>query len=255
MMELDDFLNRYVERSKEILGENLAGVYLHGSAVMGCFNPEKSDVDLIIVVKETVPDAVKRTYLKMVVAASAAGPKKGVEMSVVRAEVCKPFVYPTPYEFHFSIGHLDWYREDPEEYIRELKGTDVDLAAHFTIIGKRGRCLYGPPIEEVFAAVPREDYWDSIWNDIADAAEKITEYPLYLTLNLARVLAYWEEGLVLSKKEGAEWALAHVPTDYAPLLRQALQEYEIGVEAPYDPALSQSYAAYMLGKIRNGSEI
>ena len=224
-MELDNFLNRYVERTKEILGENLVGIYLHGSAVMGCFNPEKSDVDLIIVVKEPVPDAVKGAYLEMVAEANAAGPRKGIEMSVVRAAVCRPFVYPTPYELHFSIGHLDRYREDPEAYVRAMKGTDPDLAAHFTILGKRGRCLYGPPIGEVFAEVPREDYWDSIWNDVADAAEEIVRYPLYLTLNLARVLAFSEEGLVLSKKEGAEWALARVPTDYAPLLRQALREY------------------------------
>ena len=253
-MELEKFLDRYVERTREILGEDLVGVYLHGSAVLGCFNPEKSDVDLIVVVKGPVPDAVKGAYLEMVAEANAAGPRKGIEMSVVRAEVCKPFVYPTPYELHFSIGHLDRYREDPEAYIRAMKGTDPDLAAHFTIIGKRGRCLYGPPIGEVFAEVPREDYWDSIWNDVADAAEEIVRYPLYLTLNLTRVLAYWEEGLVLSKKEGAEWALARVPTDYAPLLRQALREYETGAEAPYDPELTRSYAAYMLERIRNGSK-
>ena len=253
-MELDHYLNRYVQRTREILGDNLVGVYLHGSAVMGCFNPEKSDVDLIIVVKEPVPDTVKRAYLEMVVAASAAGPKKGIEMSVVRAEFCKPFVYPTPYELHFSIGHLDWYQEDPEEYIRELKGTDYDLAAHFTIIGHRGKCLYGPPIEEVFAEVPRADYMDSIWKDIADAEEEITEYPLYLTLNLARVLAFWEEGLVLSKKEGAEWALDRVPTKFAPQLRQVLLEYETGAEETWDAASAQEYAAYMLGRLRGEGE-
>lgn len=254
-MELDSFLARCVERTREILGENLVGVYLHGSSVMGCFNPEKSDVDLIILVERPLSDPVKRAYLDMVVRYNALGPAKGIEMSVVRRAVCRPFVYPTPYELHFSAGHLDWYQSDPEEYIRELKGTDKDLAAHFTIIGKRGRCLYGPPIGEVFAEVPREDYWDSIWNDISGAAEEITEYPLYLTLNLTRVLAYSEEGLVLSKKEGAEWALDRVPAEYAPLLRQALIEYETGAEAPYDPELTRSYAAYMLERIRNGSKL
>ena len=30
-------------------------------------------------------------------------------MSVVKQSACKPFVYPTPFELHFSVAHLDWY--------------------------------------------------------------------------------------------------------------------------------------------------
>jgi len=48
--------------SRELLGGNLVGVYLHGSYAMGCFNPEKSDLDLLIVVKNEIPDDVKRKY-------------------------------------------------------------------------------------------------------------------------------------------------------------------------------------------------
>lgn len=248
--EMERLIRDYVEETKQFLGENLVGVYLHGSAVMGCFNPNKSDLDFIIVVNRSLSDAVKKTYLDMVVKYNALGPAKGIEMSVVLREVCRPFVYPTPYELHFSAGHLDWYKEDPEEYIRELKGTDKDLAAHITIINKRGKCLYGAPIDEVFAEVPRRDYMDSIWYDIENAAEEITEYPLYLTLNLARVLAYREEGLVLSKKEGAEWALERLPAEYHPLLRDALREYTEGADAVYDKDLARRYAEYMLRRIQ-----
>ena len=49
---IDNLINSYVSHSKEILGENLVGIYLHGSLAMGCFNPQKSDIDLIIVVNE-----------------------------------------------------------------------------------------------------------------------------------------------------------------------------------------------------------
>jgi predicted nucleotidyltransferase len=31
--------------------ENLIGVYLHSSIAMGCFNPSRSDIDLLVVVK------------------------------------------------------------------------------------------------------------------------------------------------------------------------------------------------------------
>ena len=249
-LQTDSLLNGFVEESKKILCDNLVGVYLHGSLVMGCFNPQKSDIDLIIVIDKPISDSVKRAYLDMVVRFNALAPKKGIEMSIVLREVCKPFVYPTPFELHFSAGYLDWYGEDPDDYISEMNGTDKDLAAHFTIINKRGRCLYGAPIEDVFAAVPSDDYMDSIWFDIEGAVEEITEYPMYLTLNLARVLAYKKEGLVLSKKEGGTWALEHLPAEYHPLIADALREYSESAEIVYDDILAKRYAEYVINELK-----
>lgn len=181
---------------------------------------------------------------------NTSGPAKGIEISIVTREVCNPFVYPTPFELHFSAMHLDWYRENPNDYIQKMKGTDEDLAAHFTIIRKRGRCLYGQPIKEVFAEVSKQDYMDSIWNDIAEAMEEIQEKTMYLTLNLARVLAYKEEELVLSKKEGGEWALKTLPVEYHALIQDAIREYVEGTEVAYDEELAKRYAGYMLNQIR-----
>ena len=250
MLQTESLIEAFVEQSKSILQDNLAGIYLHGSAVMGCFNPGKSDIDLIIVVNRPLSDPVKRKFLDMTVRYSTQGPAKGIEMSVVLREVCKPFVYPTPFELHFSAGHLDWYNRDPDNYVRRMNGTDKDLAAHFTIINKRGRCLYGAPIEDVFGEVPDCDYMDSIWYDIEGAAEEITEDTMYLTLNLARVLAYREEGHVLSKKEGGEWALIHLPPEYHPLITEALREYTEDAEPVYDQDLARHYAGYVLERIR-----
>ena len=252
MESYEKVIDQFTQKSMEILGENLVGVYLHGSAVMGCFQPKKSDLDFIIVVNNPLDDAVKKAYLEMVVKYNALGPAKGIEMSIVLRSVCKPFVYPTPFELHFSTGHLDWYREDPDDYIRNMNGTDKDLAAHFTIITKRGKCLCGAPIKEVFAEVPERDYMDSIWFDVEGAEEEITEYPMYLTLNLARVLAYTEEGLVLSKKEGGEWAIAKLPAEYRPLIVDALREYSENADSVYDEALAKRYAEYMTDRIIRG---
>ena len=247
--QTDSLIKGFIEQTRSILQDNLVGIYLHGSAVMGCFNPRKSDIDLIIVVERPLTDAVKRAYMDMVFRYSALGPAKGIEMSIVLRKVCKPIVYPTPYELHFSTGHLEWYKQDPDDYIRRMNGVDKDLAAHFTIINHRGRCLYGAPVKEVFAEVPSCDYMDSIWNDIAEAPENITEDTMYLTLNLARVLAYKEEGLVLSKKEGGEWAISHLPAEYHPLISDALCEYSENAAIVYDEALARHYAEYMIKRI------
>ncbi len=243
-------IDEFVEKSKEILKENLTGIYLHGSAVMGCYNPKKSDLDLIVVVNEPIQDDVKRRFMDMVVELNKKGPAKGIEMSVVTKNVCKPFTYPTPFELHFSVMHMGWYKDNPENYIQKMKGSDKDLAAHFTIIGKRGKCLYGLPVEEVFAPVPKADYMDSILEDIAEATEDILDNTMYITLNLARVLAYKKYGQIFSKKEGGEWALKNVPAEYHPLIKAAMSEYATGEDFSYDHALAKSYAEYMLEEIK-----
>ena len=250
-----DLINEFVNRSKDILKENLVGIYLHGSSVMGCFNPEKSDIDLIVVVDDKMSDITKKAYMDMIVDLNSYAPAKGIEMSIVRKEVCDPFVYPTPFELHFSAMHLKWYKDNPEDYILKMNGTDKDLAAHFTIIRKRGKCLLGLSIEDVFAVVPKADYMDSIWNDIVEAPEEITENTMYLTLNLVRVLAFAKDGLVLSKKEGGDWGLKNVPEEYHSLIEDALSEYGSSVVPQYDKELSVKYAEYMLKSIRGAIQM
>ncbi|RKM55484.1 DUF4111 domain-containing protein [Butyrivibrio sp. X503] len=246
---MNTILTQFVDRSKDILKENLVGVYLHGSAVMGCYNPKKSDLDLIIVVNGAMSDSEKKAFMDMVVELNENGPAKGIEMSVVKREVCKPFVYPTPFELHFSVMHLGWYKDNPDDYIQKMNGEDSDLAAHFTIIKKRGKCLYGDPIDEVFGEVPSADYMDSIKDDIAEAEDDIVDNTMYITLNLARVLAYKKDDLVLSKKEGGEWALNAVPQEYHDQIKEAMREYETGGNASYDIELAKRYARYMLKEI------
>ncbi|MDE6365298.1 MAG: DUF4111 domain-containing protein, partial [Lachnospiraceae bacterium] len=178
-------------------------------------------------------------------------PAKGLELSIVKKSVCRPFVYPTPFELHFSAAHLDWYLSNPEDYIKKMNGTDKDLAAHFTILYHRGIVLFGKGIDEVFSEVDSEYYFDSIRSDIEHAVEEIIENPMYITLNLCRVLAYKNEHLILSKLEGGTWGLANLPQKYAPLITDALEEYTSDSTMIPNVVLAKEYAAYMLKNITN----
>lgn len=251
MAEIKSIIDEFVMQSRNILEENLVGIYLHGSAVMGCFNPEKSDIDLLVVVKEGIPDGTKRTYMDMVVQLNKMAPEKGIELSIVKENVCNPFVYPTPFELHFSIAHLSWYQSNPEDYIEKMKGTDKDLAAHFTIIYHRGKTLYGKDIRDVFEPVSSGDYMDSIWSDIEGAAEEIFENPMYMILNLCRVLAYKKEGVILSKQEGGEWGIKNLShPEYQKMISAALKEYQTGVTMSLDEFPAAEFAQFMLKKIK-----
>lgn len=251
MDEYSNLIDDFVLQNQNILGENLVGIYLHGSAVMGCFNSQKSDLDFIIVIRDPVSNAAKRAYMDMVVELNRQAPAKGIELSIVRENVCSPFVYPTPFELHFSIAHLNWYQTDPDDYVKKMHGTDNDLAAHFTIIYHRGRALYGKAIRDVFTEVSREYYFDSIWSDIENAQDEITENPTYIILNLCRVLAYSKENRILSKLEGGKWGLENVPGKYVEMISGALDEYQLNHAMKLDEALARGYAAYMLEQIKH----
>lgn len=251
MNTLEPFMKEFVERSQQILTDHLMGIYLHGSATMGCFNPQKSDIDLLIVVNTALSVEIKRQYMDMVIEMNGYAPKKGIELSIVKEEVCKPFIYPTPFELHFSNAHLNWYKTNPLEYIDKMNGFDKDLAAHFTIIYHRGKCLYGKAIEDVFEKVNTEYYFDSIWFDIENAEEEILTNPTYFVLNLCRVLAYLQDGLILSKEEGGNWGISHIPQKYHSLVLQALNDYLSDKDSKWSAKNAREYATYMIDQIKN----
>lgn len=245
-----ELLDDFVSMTREVLEEQLTGVYLHGSMAMGCFHAEKSDIDLIVVVDGDITDAQKRTFMERVVKLNGRAPAKGLEWSIVKREFCKPFVYPTPYELHFSPAHLNWFREKPEDYVKNMKGEDRDLAAHFTVLNRHGIVLYGEAIEDVFGEVPADDYADSIFLDVENAGKDILRDPVYMTLNLCRVMAFLKSGMCLSKEEGGSWGLANVSAEYHGLIRLALDCYQSNRVMQPDRTVAERFAEDMLQEIR-----
>lgn len=248
-MPYQNLINDFITAAKEIIGANLTGIYLHGSLAMGCFNPEKSDIDLIIIIEKNISDEQKMKFMERVVALNEQAPAKGLEMSIVLRKYCNPFVYPTPFELHFSPTHLQWFCDKPQDYVQNMRGDDKDLAAHFTIIRQYGITLYGEKIENVFEEVPRKDYVDSIWEDVRGAKEEIVNQPMYITLNLCRVLAFLRDGLYLSKREGAEWAMKHLPTEHSAIILSALTCYETSREMVMEEQSSKEFADKMTAAI------
>ena len=127
-----------------ILQDKLVGIYIHGSIAFQCFTWENSDIDFLVVVKEPLSQKEKEDLISELLELDEYAPQKGFEMSVVLQSVCKPFVYPTPYELHFSNSYRERYREDLAGLCESLHGEDKDLAAHITVINAVGIPLCGP---------------------------------------------------------------------------------------------------------------
>ena len=55
----------------------------------------------------------------------------------------------------------------------------------------------------------------------------------------------------MSKKEGGNWGIDHIPPQYHSLLSAALKEYASGKPAQWEESSARGYAAYMIGQIDN----
>jgi len=247
-MQYQKLIDEFVAMTQKIIGEQLTGIYLHGSMAMGCFHAEKSDIDILIVVNDSVTAQQKTDFMRQVVKLNEQAPAKGLEVSIVKHCYCRPFVYPTPFELHFSPAHLQWFHENPDDYIQKMNGVDKDLAAHFTIINNYGIVLSGEAIADVFDTVPKKDYMDSIWFDIENAEEDILKDPVYIILNLCRVMAFAKDGLCLSKAKGGEWGLAHLSEKYHALIRQALDCYQSNQNMQPDKFTAEEFAREILAE-------
>lgn len=209
---MEELLEELIDLFKRNLQSNLTGIYLHGSMAMNGFQKEFSDVDLLVVVKENIKTKEKQTIINDLQSLKADLPAKGIEMSIIKEKAISHFEYPTPYELHYSETHQEIE-----------KGYDPDLAAHMTVVYHRGKCLYGLEIKKLFVPIDEIYFLKSILSDVIGA--EITENPMYYTLNYCRVLVYFKEKKIVSKKEGGEWGLRHLPEPHRSVVDYYFKEY------------------------------
>lgn len=250
MMNYNEILDKIANEYQGILRDNLVGIYVHGSIAFGCFNQIKSDIDFIVVVDKPPTIEEKVALIETLLDLSADAPPKGFEMSLVLSSVCKNFIYPTPFELHYSIAHLQRCEDDLRDYCTSMNGTDKDLAAHVTVIKHVGYTLIGKQVSDVFGEVPKEDYIDSIKGDIVDSKEDVIENPVYIILNLCRVLAYKNNDLILSKEQGGLWGIENLPKQHTALVSKALNNYKSEeLEESFDREESLIFCNYMIENI------
>lgn len=253
-MEYQHLLGDFVKSAQKCFAKKLTGVYLHGSMAMGCFRPEISDIDLLVVVDGDASAGEKLLFMQDVVRLNQSAPAKGIEMSVVRRQDLQPFHYPTPFQLHFSPMHIGWFERDPQGYMDGMQGLDKDLGAHCRVIRSRGMTLFGEDIGRVFGDVPDEAYLDAILYDVDEARDTMADYPVSTILNLCRALAFVQDKACFSKQEGGLWAMEHLPKNLHPPVREALRCYEAGEVMTLDTDAGLAFAEEMLRRIHFETE-
>jgi streptomycin 3"-adenylyltransferase len=226
-------IERLVILLRAHVGDGLVGVYLHGSLAMGCFNPARSDVDLLAVTESPLELSAKWRVAQVLLRLS--GAPSPIEISILHRAQLDPWTHPAPFDLHYGESHRGEYerdlRSDGWKGWNRRVGRDGDLAGHLKVARHRGVCLWGEPIEEALPDVPRADYVASVVADLEWSRDRAGVTIDYRLLNLARAWAYLETGAVMSKDEGGVWALGRIPSRHAFAIEAALRLYRGEAEA------------------------
>lgn len=195
---------------RDLLGANLAGLYVYGSLAFGCYNPARSDVDVLVVTRRRMAAETLGPLSRLLNGLPARVP---LEISFLSRADLSPWRYPCPFDYHYSLTD------------EKSDGMDVYFAAEVANARARSIPLVGPPPDELLPAVPQADYLDCLVRDTRWARERADEIPVYAVLNCCRMLAYARNRTILSKAEGGRWGLREVPGDFRPLVETALLAY------------------------------
>ncbi len=235
---------------REVLGADVVGVYLHGSAVLGGLRP-RSDVDVLAVSRRRTTERQRRSLveglLKISGTGARCGPDRPVELTIVVQSEVRPWRYPPRCEFQYG----EWMRDECERGDTPSPTTDPDLAPLVTMALLGDAPLYGPSPREVFDPVPHEDVVRAMSDAVPQLLAGIEEDTRNAILTLSRIWTTLDTGEIKSKDAAAEWAPARLPAEHKPPLARARSIYLGDEEERWDDLLSQirPHAEYVVEKI------
>jgi RimJ/RimL family protein N-acetyltransferase len=203
-----------------LLGENLIGIYLYGSLTQGAFNPDRSDIDCIVVTQRELTDA-QFTGLDHWLAAEAGRNQWMSRLQasfLVRDAILKD-----------TAGGNCLYQ------FTRLKrvGSDGNPIIWLNVL-ETGVVLLGPPAESFVPPITPETLWPALVREVGYLRDEIVEKPTsewrdvpayraYAVLTLCRILYTHSHGTVVSKPRAAAWALRNLPDTWHSLIEQALE--------------------------------
>lgn len=236
--DCDADIAAFVSATVQVLGANLgadlSGVYLHGSLAMGSYYRPKSDID-ILVTSQPLTAGQRRQVSRALAEHSATRPTSGdLELSIITEQVAARARAPMLYQVHYSTSWNQRIADDDIDW--QQSPEDPDLPAHLMVTRQRGVVLCGPPVQKAIGQVPWPVFLDAVRQDLRWilSGDTLLQMPFYGVLNICRAwhLLSTGEQVVLSKQEGGQWALQHLPGRHHRIITAALDAYRSPRQVP-----------------------
>jgi Domain of unknown function (DUF4111) len=186
----------------DALGEDVVAVYLHGSAALGGFRWDRSDLDILALSRSGLSDDELR---RAVLALGALDyPANGLEFSLMTAAEAIQPAFPAPrFQLHMTTGGGDRAGKVVDGRARD---GDPDLTLHLAVCRAGGIAIVGPLPRLTLAEVPEASMVSAMRDEVRWARKRASLE--YLVLTAARLWLFAETGRISSKVEAGEWAEA-----------------------------------------------
>jgi predicted nucleotidyltransferase len=218
-------VNEIVRLVRQVLGNDVIGAYLHGSAVLGELRP-RSDTDVLVVSRRRTTPEERRALVDRLLVISGrwgqAGAPRPVELTIVVQSGVRPWRYPPRAEFQYG----EWMRADFER--GDLPASSVvspDLAPLIAMALAGNRSLFGPPPADVLDPVPHDDLIRAITAGIPVLLDDLEPDTANVVLTLARIWTTVATGAIRSKDAAADWVLPRLPEEHRAVLARARAVY------------------------------
>lgn len=230
--EMQQQLEDSLELLKTILGDDLLGVYLYGSSVVGGLQ-KYSDIDLFVVINRAATLEEKSRLISSLIEISGLymkGSKRPIEMTIVQKSELNPWQYPPHCDFQYG----EWLRASFENGSIELEGTPEmpDLALLVTQVLLKSQTLWGAEPKQLLAHVPYHDFMKAMIHDLERLATDIEHDTRNVLLTYARIWSTLETDEIRSKPAAADWVMKRLPEQYRPVMQRA-KAICIGAENEY----------------------
>ena len=224
---------------QRILGDKLVGLYLYGSLVVGDFENESSDIDLLAATSVDIEDrdfdALKQMHDDFA---------RHHQEWEGRIEVQ-----------YLSVAALRIFKAQTHKMAVISPGEPfhvIEAGKHYTpnwyVVQEQGATLFGPSPRTLIDPISKEEFVDAIreharqWRQWVQDTGKGAGSQAYAILTMCRALYTCTYGEQVSKKRAALWARHYLP-EWAPLIATALRwratwrEAHAGAEAAFPETL------------------
>jgi hypothetical protein len=202
---------------QKILGKKLVGLYLYGSLVIGDFDPNISDIDLVAALSSDIDDKEFGALQKM--HDDFVKQYKGWDD---RIEVC-----------YISVAALHAVRSRTSQIANISPGepfhrreSSIEWLTDWYVVREKGITLFGPSPKTLIEPISKDEFIQSVkahakaWREwINDMHNRKSQ--AYAILTMCRALYTYKNGEQVSKKQAALWAEKELP-EWSKLIQNAL---------------------------------
>lgn len=215
--DINRILDFIIRGITDIFGENLVGLYLSGSLVLGDFDPKVSDIDLVAVLTSSVTDQEFKTLQAM-----HAKLVQKFKQWHDRIEVCYISVSALK---HVKSRSNNIVNISPGEPFHRLKA-DKKWLMKWYLTREHSLTLFGPPPQTIIESISPEEFIKSVKNHAQFWQKWVYDMrslkaQAYAILTMCRALYVCKHGEQVSKKQAALWVEKQFP-QWFPLIQNAL---------------------------------